>query len=192
MKRITKLEISNFRAFFDSYTVELNKGENLLIYGENGSGKSSFYKSLSNFLSSSQDNAFPYVRHHNKDTEDGNVTFTFNDYDPATNTITSAFGEVISFGTDAITTDTEQFLKTAELTKGFLDYRGLLAVYNHSEAQPNLFELIVEILLKEFHDCWWHPQPLGKRFSSFKKPNLNCLYNRNLAIQKRHSRYGCF
>lgn len=119
MKRITRLEISNFRAFFDSYTVELNKGENLLIYGENGSGKSSFYKSLSNFFSSSQDTAFPYIRHHNNDTVEGNVTFTFNDYDPATNSITSAFGEVISFGTDAVTTDTEQFLKTAELTLAF-------------------------------------------------------------------------
>jgi predicted ATP-binding protein involved in virulence len=150
VKRITKLEILNFRAFFDSYEIELNKGENLLIYGENGSGKSSLFKSVSNFLSSSQNTAFPYIRHHNKDTEEGNVTFTFNDYDLATNAITSAFGEVISFGTEAVSTDTEQFLKTAELTKGFLDYRILLAVYNHSEAQPNLFKLIVEILLKEF------------------------------------------
>lgn len=168
MKRITKLEISNFRAFFDSYTVELNKGENLLIYGENGSGKSSFYKSLSNFLSSSQDSAFQYIRHLNKDTEEGSVSFTFNDYDPATNTITSAFGEVINFGTDAVTTDTEQFLKTAELTKGFLDYRGLLSVYNHSEAQPNLFELIVEILLKEFIPVGG-THPMGKRFVALKK-----------------------
>ncbi|WP_168171929.1 AAA family ATPase [Algoriphagus sp. A40] len=168
MKRITKLEISNFRAFFDSYTVELTKGENLLIYGENGSGKSSFYKSLSNFLSSSQDTAYPYIRHHNKNSEEGNVTFTFNDYDPATNAITSAFGEIISFGTDAVTTDTEQFLKTAELTKGFLDYRGLLAVYNHSEAQPNLFQLIVEILLKEFIPVGG-THPMGKRFVALRK-----------------------
>jgi energy-coupling factor transporter ATP-binding protein EcfA2 len=167
VKRITKLEISNFRAFFDSYKVELNKGENLLIYGENGSGKSSFYKSLSNFLSSSQDTAYPYIRHHNKDTEEGNVTFTFNDYNSATNAITSAFGEVISFGTEAVTTDTEQFLKTAELTKGFLDYRRLLAVYNHSEAQPNLFKLIVEILLKEFIPVGG-THPMGKRFVHLK------------------------
>ncbi len=101
MKRITKLDISNFRAFFVSYTIELNKGENLLIYGENGSGKSSLFKAVNNFLSSSQNTAFDYVRHHNIDTEEGNVAFTFNDYDLATNAITSAFGEVISFGTQA-------------------------------------------------------------------------------------------
>lgn len=177
MKRITKLEISNFRAFFDSYEIELNKGENLLIYGENGSGKSSFYKSLSNFLSSSQDTAHPYIRHHNQDTEDGNVTFTFNDYNLATNAVTSAFGEVINFGTGSVTTDTEQFLKTAEQTKGFLDYRGLLAVYNHSEAQPNLFELIVEILLKEFIPVGG-TNPMGKRFIELKK-KVTEAYTRN-------------
>lgn len=167
MKRITKLEISNFRAFFDSYTVELIKGENLLIYGENGSGKSSFYKSLSNFLSSSQNTAYPYIRHHNKDAEEGNVTLTFNDYDLPTNSIISPFGEVLSFGPDAVTTGTEQFLKTAELTKGFLDYRLLLAVYNHSVAQPNLFKLIVELLLKEFIPPGGL-LPIGKRFLELK------------------------
>jgi AAA15 family ATPase/GTPase len=97
----------------------------LLIYGENGSGKSSFYKSLSNFLSSSQNILYPYTRNHNKDTEEGNVTFTFNDYDLPSNSITSTFGEVISFGTETVTTNSEQFLKTAELTKGFLDYRDI-------------------------------------------------------------------
>lgn len=165
MKRITKLEISNFRAFFDGYEVELNKGENLLIYGENGSGKSSMFKSLNNFLNSSQDPAFPYVKHHNKNTEEGILSFTFNDYNPATNSITSLFGEVISFGSNVITTNTEQFIKTADLTKGFLDYKGLLAVYNHDEAQPNLFELIILNLFKDFipiHLGGIHP--LGKRF----------------------------
>ena len=152
----------------------------MLIYGENGSGKSSLFKSVSNFLSSSQNAAFPYIRHHSKDIEEGNVTFTLNDYDLAINAITSAFGEVISFGTQGVTTDTEQFLKTAELTKGFLDYRILLAVYNHSEPQPNLFELIVETLLKEFIAVGG-THPMGKRFTALKKkitePNRRTTYD---------------
>lgn len=163
MKRITNLEISNFRAFFDSYQIELPKGENLLIYGENGSGKSSLFKSVSNFLSSSQNTAFQFVKHHNNGGI-GNITFTFNDYDPATNTITSSFGNVITFGTTVVNTDTETFLKTAELTKGFLDYKILLSVYNHTDAQPNLYELLINTLFKEFiptHLGSTHP--LGKR-----------------------------
>lgn len=179
MKRITKLEISNFRAFFDSYEIELNKGENLLIYGENGSGKSSLFKSLKNFLSSSQNPAFNYVKHHNKNTEEGILSFTFNDYNSAANTITSTFGEVISFGSNVITTDTEQFIKTADLTKGFLDYKGLLAVYNHDEAQPNLFELIILNLFKDFIPTHLGgTEAIGKRFKQlFKK--ITEAYNRN-------------
>lgn len=179
MKRITKLEISNFRAFFDSYEIELHKGENLLIYGENGSGKSSLFKSLNNFLSSSQNPAFHYVKHHNKNAEEGILSFTFNDYDSATNSITSPYGEVISFGSNIVTTDTEQFIKTADLTKGFLDYKGLLAVYNHDEAQPNLFELIILNLFKDFIPTHLGgTEAIGKRFKKlFKK--ITEAYNRN-------------
>ncbi len=163
MKRITNLDVSNFRAFFDRYQIELPKGENLLIYGENGSGKSSLFKAVSNFLSSSQNTAFQYVKHHNN-VSNGNILFTFNDYDPATNSITSSFGNLITFGTTVVTTDSETFVKTAELTKGFLDYKILLAVYNHREAQPNLYDLLINNLFKEFiptHLGSTHP--LGKR-----------------------------
>lgn len=179
MKRITKLEVSNFRAFFDSYEIELNKGENLLIYGENGSGKSSLFKSLNNFLSSSQNPAFNYVKHHNKNAEEGILSFAFNDYNPATNTITSPYGGIISFGSNVVTTDTEQFIKTADLTKGFLDYKGLLAVYNHDEAQPNLFELIILNLFKDFIPTHLGgTEAIGKRFKKlFKK--ITEAYNRN-------------
>jgi energy-coupling factor transporter ATP-binding protein EcfA2 len=179
MKRITKLEISNFRAFFDNYEIELNKGENLLIYGENGSGKSSLFKSINNFLSSSQNPAFNYVKHHNKDTQEGILSFTFHDYNPAINTITSPYGEVISFGSNVVTTDTEQFIKTADLTKGFLDYKGLLAIYNHDEAQPNLFELIILNLFKNFIPTHLGAtEAIGKIFKQlFKK--ITEAYNRN-------------
>lgn len=178
MKRITKLEISNFRAFYDSYVIELTKGENLLIYGENGSGKSSLFKSLNNFFSSSQNISFPYVKHYSKATEDGMLSFTFNNYDISTNEITSQYGEVISFGSNMVTTASEQFVKTAELTKGFLDYKGLLAVYNHTEAQPNLFDLIIHHLFKDFiptHLGGTHP--LGSRFSQLYK-KITQAYNR--------------
>jgi len=163
MKRITNLEISNYRAFFDSYQIDLPKGENLLIYGENGSGKSSLFKSVSNFLSSSQNTVFPYIKHHNNG-GDGNIKFTFNDYDPTTNAISSSFGELMTFGSSVVDTGSETFLKTAELTKGFLDYKILLAVYNHTEAQPNLYDLLINTLLKDFIPAHLgSTHPLGKR-----------------------------
>lgn len=167
MKRITKIEISNFRAFYDTYLVDFDKGENLLIYGENGSGKSSFYKSLNNFLSSSLDTALPYIKHHNKENDQGTVTFTFNDYDHTTNTISTTNSDVLKFGSTAKTAHTKQFVKTAQITKGFLDYKALLAVYNHNNAQPNLFALIVETLLKDFTPIGG-TYPLGIKFRELR------------------------
>ena len=53
--RITKIEIRNFRAFPSIYQIDLHKaGKNLLVYGENGSGKSSLYLALKCFLESSE------------------------------------------------------------------------------------------------------------------------------------------
>ncbi|NIA32044.1 MAG: AAA family ATPase [Actinobacteria bacterium] len=53
--RIKEIEIQNFKALYGKYTIELgNSGKNLMIYGENGSGKSSFCQALQLFFQSSQ------------------------------------------------------------------------------------------------------------------------------------------
>ena len=53
--RITGVELRNFRAFYGDYHINLHKaGKNLLVYGENGSGKSSLYLALKLFLESSE------------------------------------------------------------------------------------------------------------------------------------------
>lgn len=46
--KITKIEIKHFRSFPGPavYTFDLPGGKNLLLYGENGSGKSSLYHAL--------------------------------------------------------------------------------------------------------------------------------------------------
>ncbi|MBU2555751.1 MAG: ATP-binding protein, partial [Bacteroidetes bacterium] len=120
---------------------------------------------------------FPYVNHHNN-SGSGNVTFTFNEYDPTTNAITSSFGNLVTFGTAIVNTDTETFVKTAELTKGFLDYKVLLAVYNHTDAQPNLFKLIIETLLKEFIAIHiGGTEPIGKNFQEINK-KISKAHNR--------------
>ena len=55
MVKITKIEIKNFKTFRGPDQIDLgNKGRNLLIYGENGSGKTSLYEALKFFLESSE------------------------------------------------------------------------------------------------------------------------------------------
>ncbi|KAA6320014.1 hypothetical protein EZS27_030158 [termite gut metagenome] len=50
-KRITAITIKNCRGYFGDYqSFNFPKGENVLIYGENGSGKSSLYKALNSFF----------------------------------------------------------------------------------------------------------------------------------------------
>lgn len=51
MASISKISIDGFKAFPESFTLELG-GKNLLMYGENGSGKSSIYYALHALLQS--------------------------------------------------------------------------------------------------------------------------------------------
>lgn len=52
MKRIQQIEIQNFKAFRELTTFPIN-GKNVLVYGNNGSGKSSVFWALYTFLQSS-------------------------------------------------------------------------------------------------------------------------------------------
>lgn len=52
MYRINSINFKNFKAFFQEERIELN-GKQLLVYGENGSGKSSIFWGLYTFLQSS-------------------------------------------------------------------------------------------------------------------------------------------
>lgn len=46
MATITQIEIDGFKAFPENFVLDLEGGKNLLLYGENGSGKSSIYYAL--------------------------------------------------------------------------------------------------------------------------------------------------
>ena len=64
--RITEIEIKNFKAFYGTYRIDLRKtGKNLLVYGENGSGKSSLYFALKLFLESGDDPSYRFENDQN-------------------------------------------------------------------------------------------------------------------------------
>lgn len=52
MATITQIEIDGFKAFPKNFKLDLKTGKNLLLYGENGSGKSSLYYALHALLQS--------------------------------------------------------------------------------------------------------------------------------------------
>ena len=53
MKWITGITLNNYRAFVKSEIIDIPQDQHLLIYGENGSGKSSVYNALKDFFNSS-------------------------------------------------------------------------------------------------------------------------------------------
>jgi energy-coupling factor transporter ATP-binding protein EcfA2 len=152
VKRITKIQIDNYRAFLRDYVIDLPQGENLLVYGENGSGKSSLFKALNNYLTSSRNLTFPFVKNHYRPTADnGTIRLTFIDADPITHLPVIGTEQTLDFGSNA-STHNVNYVMDAELVKGFLDYRSLLDVYYNNEPKPNLFKLIVlKILSKQFN-----------------------------------------
>ena len=61
--KITKISLQNFRAFDEPFELDLDGGKNLLLHGENGSGKSSIYTALKRFFEESGDDISDHRNH---------------------------------------------------------------------------------------------------------------------------------
>lgn len=84
MKKITKIEIENSRAYYDRLTFSMEKGENVLLYGENGSGKTSLYKSLNDFIQSFYSHVSYTTNRYKPAGVAGEVILTIGDYNDIT------------------------------------------------------------------------------------------------------------
>lgn len=136
-KRITEITFDAYRAFYEESTICLPNGENLLIYGENGSGKSSLYFGLYDFFSSS-----PEIRNHLKALEDEVVIrIEFKDGNGTTQEV--IFPQYAS--------RVPPFVADTNKLHSFLSYKELLKTYlidpNHFEEQ--FFELLVNTILQD-------------------------------------------
>lgn len=146
-KRITKIYLNNYKGYFGEYEpILLSKGENVLIYGENGSGKSSLYKAINHFFLSSRDSTITFAKNKHKIRENGEIKIEFSDFDVINSKVIES-SEVCYNFTNNTSTNQVQFIQDAALIKGFLDYTDLLKIYFHDDPKPNLFELIVLIIL---------------------------------------------
>ena len=146
--KITNVEIKNFRAFPKSYQINLhNAGKNLLVYGENGSGKSSLYLALKYFFESGvdEDNKnTAFENHQNIFTEDpGYVKLRFRSEQPRKQRTYEWPESIKETNNDLI----------VEISKasGFLDYKDLLGVhYLQPDGESvNVFNLLVGTLLAD-------------------------------------------
>lgn len=149
MKRITSIQLENYRAFHNNFTeITIPKGQNVLIYGENGSGKSSMFKALNDYINSSRLSK-NFIPNRYSQNINGRIEIKFSEFtnNPWTETPNSTQSFVFS---NTESPNQAGFLQVASLAKGFLEYRDLLDVYLHKEPRPNLFDLIVKNLLGNY------------------------------------------
>lgn len=140
--RITGIELKNFRAFYGAYQINLHKaGKNLLVYGENGSGKSSLYLALKLFLESSEE-AHQFEVYRNIFLADDGYIKLHLRANAGSKQHTYEWSRTVKETEDPLMSD-------ASKAKGFLDYRALLEThYVHREEEDvNVFKLLVENLL---------------------------------------------
>ena len=164
MTKIKSIEFVNYKAFYGEG--EYNKlfipnGSNVLIYGENGSGKSSIYEGLKQFFNSS-DNTIEVIPSKHISVPDEiiievgtdnertvlnkvNVTLTFELDDNE---------ECISvFGREETTTFDALFIRRANLLNSFISYRELLKTHlienlkDRYEFRKKFAHLLIETLL---------------------------------------------
>lgn len=141
--RIKKIEISKFKGFYDTCTIDLNNAcKNLLVYGENGTGKSSLFQALMLFLESdANDLTFGDYRNIFAPGTDGHIRLTLR------GGIRS--GDHTYEWSPARCETGESIILDANKAKGFLDYKSLLETYflHHKQDTVNLFDLLINNLL---------------------------------------------
>jgi len=143
--KIKRIQINNYRAFLvnndyesSRYTIDLPNGENLLIYGENGSGKSSLFRALKDFFNSALDTGLAFQKNLFYNPDD-------NEEQPYIN-ITLEDESECSFSSETARTNTHTIpvIAKASIVKGFVGYRDLLQLhFRQHNTQPDLFSFFL-------------------------------------------------
>jgi energy-coupling factor transporter ATP-binding protein EcfA2 len=143
--QISEIVMNNYRAFFnekgketEKYKIDFQGKKNLLIYGENGSGKSSLFRGIKDLFVSSAKSELEFIQNvFSKDIELDSQPFvqvTFSHEDASTPYV---------FSKDPSVTNTEEeILRAVAKTKSFMTYRDLLRVHFEENSEMNLFNFL--------------------------------------------------
>ena len=164
--KIKTLSLTDFRAFPGPAptTFELD-GKNLLVYGENGSGKSSLFHALRGLFTLDKPPALPALRNSFSGLGIGNVAVQVA-FDDASHArwqvgagVVQVLGSPAAQGPAAVAVHPSQMqppnasvIEAAKFS-ALLDYRSLLNTnYKHGDGSINLFELAVQGFLADYRD----------------------------------------
>ncbi len=139
MIKINKIQLNNFRFFIDEEehnSFELN-GKNMLVYGENGSGKSSLYK------------AFEFLAIKSISFEKFNENINIFKNDDTYLGFEFSNEETLQIDSDHLSLDDDYlFINKLSISRPILDYKSLLSIsYSiNQEEKKNLYTFFEKIL----------------------------------------------
>lgn len=206
--KLQTFTLCDFHAFPGpgEYTFDFGNKDHLLIYGENGSGKTSVFKSLVEFFDLRND-ALPFRQHKNFFSGDtltcGKVELKFREagLPPSTTPIDTI--KIWSFSPEGSPDNRmrgDQTVQQVGRRKGLLDYQALVkanfSALNESGRmeRPNLFQLMVTDLLYNLEVV----QPggmvstIGKLWLNFQQTLANNQYFRGNALVRIQSAQETF
>lgn len=192
MKKITSIQFVNYKAFYgngEQNIITIKDGKSVLIYGENGSGKSSIYEGIKQFFNSS-DNTKEVIpaRHLNvpaietvyDDEIEGQVEVKVIINEVAVKVTFEDAGilEEKIFGVPTENVKGTRYISNANLLNSFLSYRELLRTYlmdnlkDKIEFRRKFAALLIETILAKninggtqtsYASFWEHlHRPFGK------------------------------
>jgi energy-coupling factor transporter ATP-binding protein EcfA2 len=182
--RITGIEIANYRGFAgESFQLSLAQGENLLVYGENGAGKSSLYNTLKEFLHAATNKNVNIEQRRNRDNPTGAPVVR----------ITTTTSPTADWTQTVRGQDTNDW-RTLDDGKGFLDYRQLLRFYNapkDSAGRIDLFQLLLEGMLSQHRMAITGNPTFLTEWRAIKRQKDSHLYeNERNELKERVARFN--
>jgi energy-coupling factor transporter ATP-binding protein EcfA2 len=148
--KIERIEIRDFRGFPGQYEFKLGKpgegGHNLLVYGENGSGKSSLFQALKQFFEADAKTDIRAQRNEFANAAEPFVKLEVAAYDAAGNRdVDSGLFEWSETANPAAAV----LIQQANKTKGCLDYRTLLETHyvHRDKDHVEIFDLLMRAIL---------------------------------------------
>ncbi len=145
--KIERIEIRDFRGFPGHYEFKLGKGgHNLLVYGENGSGKSSIFQALKRFFEADTKTNIDTQRNEFSATSEPAIKLEITAYDADGNRDPDSG---IFEWSDTAHPSTAPLIQQANKTKGCLDYRALLETHyvHRNKNQVEIFDLLTRTIL---------------------------------------------
>ena len=142
--KIGKLTLKNFKFFYGEETLDF-EGKNVLLYGENGSGKSSIYAALYTLLNNAKSPNIKIQNYFNHREKNRLLNRYIEAVDTGRISITLVDGEEYAISNDNV--DIIQYkrgttIKEASIASDFINYKLLAKLYDFKHSQTiDLFEL---------------------------------------------------